>query len=204
MNSGFRYRYLVVTALLFLGSCAEWRKAQEEGEQVQFDIETPDTRKERKRKKEEEPKESVTKDKNSDAILDKYARELGVSRKELKDPKLYAYIDGWIGVPYKFAGNTKDGVDCSGFVNAVFRDVYKISLKRSATEIIGECNEIEKSSLTETDLVFFDISGKNSHIGIYLSNQKFIHASTSKGVMISDLNQTYWQKYWGRAGRIRK
>jgi murein DD-endopeptidase / murein LD-carboxypeptidase len=197
----------VISFVLILGlsSCAEWRKAQDDGDKVEFDVEHIDQRKERKRKKEEEPNRETVKDKDKSGgkILDKYAAELGVNKKELKDPELYSYIDQWIGVPYKFGGNSKDGVDCSGFVNAVFRDVYKITLKRSATEIIGQCKEIQKNELKETDLVFFDISGKNSHIGIYLANQKFVHASTSKGVMISDLNQSYWQKYWGRAGRIR-
>lgn len=136
-------------------------------------------------------------------ILDKYALQIGVKAEDLENGNLYLFIDGWIGVPYKWAGNDKTGIDCSGFVNQVYLNVYKKQLERSAKDIIKECEEIKKEELKEGDLVFFDISGANSHIGVFLVNNKFIHASSSKGVMISDLTQSYWTKYWGRAGRVK-
>ena len=108
-----------------------------------------------------------------------------------------------MGVPYKWAGNDKIGIDCSAFVNQVYLHVYKKQLERSAKDIINECEPIKKEELKEGDLVFFDISGANSHIGVFFENSKFIHASSSKGVIISDLNQSYWIKYWGRAGRVK-
>ncbi|MBX7093797.1 MAG: C40 family peptidase [Flavobacteriales bacterium] len=192
-----------ISSILF-SSCAEWKKAADDENKIEFSVEEGGGRKEKRR-----PKEEVVNNPNngkttavSSSLLEKYAVQLGVDKKSLVFPELYAYIDGWIGVPYKYGGNTKEGVDCSGFVNAVYKDVFKTVLKRSATEIIGQCKEINKSELKESDLVFFDISGKNSHIGIYLQNNRFVHASTSKGVMISDLTQSYWQKAWGRAGRI--
>lgn len=136
-------------------------------------------------------------------IKSKYAAQLGVSESEIGNIYLYEYIDGWIGVPYKWAGNDKTGVDCSGFICAVFKEIYARQLKRSATDIVKECEPVEKENLKEGDLVFFDISSANSHVGIYLANNKFIHASSSKGVMISDLSHTYYIKYWGRGGRVK-
>lgn len=136
-------------------------------------------------------------------IKTKYAAQLGISEREIGNIYLYEYIDGWIGVPYKWAGNDKTGVDCSGFICAVYKDIYAKQLKRSATDIVKECETVEKDELKEGDLVFFDISSANSHVGIYLANNKFIHASSSKGVMISDLSHAYYIKYWGRAGRVK-
>jgi len=136
-------------------------------------------------------------------IKTKYAAQLGISESEIGNIYLYEYIDSWIGVPYKWAGNTKEGVDCSGFICAVYKDIYAKQLKRSATDIVKECGSVEKDELKEGDLVFFDISSANSHVGIYLANNKFIHASSSKGVMISDLTHAYYIKYWGRGGRVK-
>lgn len=201
-----KYLLLVGVALLFLSSCAEWKRAAEEGDRVQFDVEHPDGKREKRRKPEEQSTAHTatnTSGKSNAAVIDKYAGIIGVDKNQLKNSALYEYIDSWMGVPYKYGGNTKDGVDCSGFVNAVYKDVYRQSLKRSATEIILQCNTLDKSELRESDLVFFDISGKNSHVGIYLANNRFVHASTSKGVMISSLTESYWTKNWGRAGRLK-
>lgn len=174
---------------------------KENEERVSFNVENSDQKREKKKHADEKKIEEISK--NSSAYVAKYAVELGVKPEELIAANLYEFIDTWLGTPYKYGGNTKEGIDCSGFVNAVYLSIYKIQLKRSATEIVNQCNIIDKKELKEGDLVFFDISGKNSHIGIYLVNNKFIHASSSKGVMISDLNQTYWIKYWGRAGRFK-
>lgn len=139
----------------------------------------------------------------SSPFVQKYALQMKTTPEKLFNPKLYETIDQWMGVKYKWAGMDRNGVDCSGFANIIYKDVYGYQLKRSAYDIIKDCNEINKADLMEGDFVFFDISSKNSHIGIYLSNNKFIHASTSKGVVISDLNESYWTKYWGRAARIK-
>lgn len=190
--------------MILLSSCQEWRLAKEKEDRVTFDVEENNNsdRKRRDEKKEKEETIKNTGNKNT-VYITKYAAELGVKPDELANEQLYACIDEWIGTPYKYAGNTKEGVDCSGFVNAVYLTVFKVQLQRSATQIIGQCTIISKNELKEGDLVFFDIGGKNSHIGIYLVNDKFVHASSSKGVMISDLNQAYWLKYWGRAGRLK-
>lgn len=125
------------------------------------------------------------------------------SSSALKNEKLYQYIDGWVGVKYKYGGTTKDGVDCSGFVQQVFKSTFNKQLERTATAMVNQCKIVDKRELIEGDLVFFDISGKNSHVGIYLCNNYFIHASTSKGVVLSDLRMDYYVKNWGRGGRVK-
>lgn len=207
------HRPKLFTALLitlFLTSCEtlrKWEQEKENEESISFEMEEGRTnRKDRSKEKspeKEKPKEKESPAKVNSNLVERYAKELGVESKDLKNPILYEYIDGWIGVPYKYAGNDKKGVDCSGFVNAVYLDVYKKTLPRSALDIVRECEEVKKDELREGDMVFFDISGRNSHVGIYLVNGKFVHASTSKGVIISDLQQSYYLKYWGRAGRLK-
>lgn len=177
------FLFLTLLGVLLLSACHNKKKITE------------------KEDKKEEKKENVNAEYK--LYMEKYALQMGVKAEDLSNGYLYQFIDGWIGVPYKWAGNDKNGVDCSGFVNQVFLNVYKKQLERSAKDIINECDVIDKDDLKEGDLVFFDISGANSHIGVYLINNKFVHASSSKGVMISDLTQTYWTKYWGRAGRVK-
>ncbi len=133
-------------------------------------------------------------------------KELGNEKKELKDThvkkSLRQEIDAWLGVPYRYGGNDKGGVDCSGFVNAIYLSVYHVKLPRTSKDIYKACRKIEDKELKEGDFVFFDYEGKGvSHVGIYLSDGKYAHASTSKGVLISDLNNLYARKKYVGAGR---
>lgn len=112
-------------------------------------------------------------------------------------------IETWLNVPYKFGGNDKKGVDCSGFVNAIYLSVYKIKLPRTTKEIFLKSKSIEKEKLAEGNLVFFDIEGKGvSHVGIYLEKNNFVHASSSKGVVISSLDNVYYANRFLRGGKI--
>jgi len=139
---------------------------------------------------------------NNDALKSKYARSLGVQPKDITNIALYQFIDEWYGVPYKYSGTTKSGADCSGFIGQLYAQVYRKSLPRTTGEIDKACSKVSKSSLKEGDLVFFDINKKkSSHIGLYLQNDKFVHASTSKGVIISDLSNPYYQKTFSKGGR---
>ena len=119
--------------------------------------------------------------------------------------RLYEEIDGWIGVPYEYGGNSKNGVDCSGFVVNVYGTVYGVKLQRSSELIYKKnCQNIKKSKLEEGDLVFFK-SGKKkkiNHVGIYLKNNKFAHASSSRGVIISSLEEDYYKRNFMQAGRV--
>lgn len=121
--------------------------------------------------------------------------------------KLYLEAAEWIGVPYRYGGNNKQGIDCSGLTSQLYKKVYHKKLERSSEEQHDKnCRKIAKSNLKEGDLVFFS-AGKTrkkvSHVGIYLKDNKFIHASTQQGVIISNLNEDYYRKYWLSAGRIR-
>eukprot|EP00456_Euglypha_rotunda_P080947 TRINITY_DN78759_c0_g1_i1.p1 TRINITY_DN78759_c0_g1~~TRINITY_DN78759_c0_g1_i1.p1 ORF type:complete len:114 (+),score=7.57 TRINITY_DN78759_c0_g1_i1:198-539(+) len=102
-------------------------------------------------------------------------------------------------------GATEDCIDCSAFTQIILRDVYQLSLPRTSQEQYALAEKVELEDLREGDLVFFNTGGKDvSHVGIYLLNNKFVHAATSGGVMISDLNEKYWQPKFRGAGRIRK
>lgn len=136
-------------------------------------------------------------------IQEKYADMLNVSKSDIKNVKLYAFIDEWTGVPYKYGGLSKKGVDCSGFCNLLYQEVYHRELPRSTKDIEKQLNKVKKSKLEEGHLVFFNIEGKkNAHVGVYLQNNKFVHASTSKGVIISSLENPYYKKAYNKGGKI--
>lgn len=137
------------------------------------------------------------------AVQTKYAEILKVTPKEIDNLPLYHFIDHWIGVKYKFGGTTKDGVDCSGFANILYKEVYKKVLPRSSQDIAKELKTISKTNLSEGNILIFDIENKkNSHVGIYLKNNKFVHSSTSNGVIISSLEHPYYQKAFSKAGQL--
>lgn len=118
-------------------------------------------------------------------------------------PSLFRFINDWIGTPYKVGGMSKAGIDCSGFAFTLFITVYDIELPRTAYEQRRFCNSVvEKPDLQEGDLVFFNTRGGTSHVGCYLGNNKFVHAATTGGVMISDLNEAYWRNRYLGAGRV--
>ena len=111
--------------------------------------------------------------------------------------RLYSQHKLWQGTRYKLGGLSKKGVDCSGFVLLTFKEQLGITLPRTTREQAKKGTTISRSQLKAGDLVFFKTSIKVRHVGIYIEDEKFLHASTSKGVMISDLNNSYWRKaYW--------
>lgn len=119
---------------------------------------------------------------------------------------LYVESSKWLGVPYRYGGTSKRGTDCSGLTYAIYKKVYHKKLQRSSEEQRTEdCRKVTKRNLQEGDLVFFHNGRKKkkaSHVGIYLKNGKFIHASTSQGVIVSQLDEPYYQKCWMQGGRI--
>lgn len=133
----------------------------------------------------------------------KYAEKLQVPQSKITNIVLYEFIDEWYGTKYKYGGVTKAGVDCSGFCNVLYNKVYKKELPRSTKDIVKIVNKVSQPKLKEGDLVFFNISGKkNSHVGLYLINDYFVHASTSKGVIISNLTNPYYKKAFSKGGSL--
>lgn len=136
-------------------------------------------------------------------VRERYAALLNVSEKDIRNEKLYKFIDSWMGVPHRSGGMDKNGVDCSGFTTLLEEEIYNRSVPRTARQMAESVKRKYEDQLEEGDLVFFDFSGqKFSHVGVYLANNKFVHASTSKGVIISDLKDPWYYKYFSRAGSV--
>ena len=130
---------------------------------------------------------------------------LGVDIRLEDNHKLYIEAAKWIGVPYRTGNDSKRGTDCSGLTCQLYKEVYRTKLSRSTDEQKKESSKISKRNLREGDLVFFSSERsrkKVAHVGIYLKNGKFIHASTSQGVIVSRLDEPYYTKHWLSGGRI--
>jgi lipoprotein Spr len=133
----------------------------------------------------------------------KYATLIGIPESDLKNKKLVHFLDDWYGVPYKYGAADKHGIDCSHLTCKILGDVYNKKVAGTAGDMEKMSEHIKENKLKEGDLVFFKIeSAKVSHVGVYLANNHFIHASSRRGVMISDLNEAYFKKYYYSAGRI--
>ena len=128
---------------------------------------------------------------------------LGIERSPDDNEQLYDAIEAWMGTPYKYGGTTKEGVDCSAFVGHIYQEVYQRRLHRVANDMQQNATLITKSELREGDIVFFTNSkGRVSHVGIYLKDGLFVHSSTSRGVIISRLDDSYWSKHFYKGGRV--
>jgi cell wall-associated NlpC family hydrolase len=133
----------------------------------------------------------------------KYAVLMNTEVEALPSKQLLESVDEWYGVRYRTGGNTKNGVDCSGFTVAVYSAVFGIMLPRVSREQYRISRKISTTELQQGDLVFFNTNGRGvSHVGVYLGNNKFIHASVSRGVMVNDLFEPYYLKRYIGAGRI--
>lgn len=114
---------------------------------------------------------------------------------------LYHFIDEWIGSPHKLGGTLKNGIDCSGFIQILYAQIYQKTLPRSSRDMAKIVKRKYDSQLKEGDLVFFSFGrNKIDHVGVYLHNNKFVHVSTKKGVIISDLKDPWYAKYIARLG----
>lgn len=118
--------------------------------------------------------------------------------------ELYDTIVNWLGTPYRFAGNGEHGIDCSGLVHLLCSRVYGFNPgARNSGELYQRVEKIDPDELREGDLLFFRIYKRRiSHVAMYLGNGKFVHSSTSRGVIISDLNEAYYRKHFAGAGRF--
>lgn len=131
---------------------------------------------------------------------------LGVDINLEDNHKLYLEAADWIGAPYRGGGDSKKGTDCSGLVYQIYKKVYSIQVPRNSEELKDKSYKVAKRNLKEGDLVFFSSSRsrkKVAHVGIYLKNGRFIHSSTSRGVIVSRLGEDYYSRHWISGGRMR-
>lgn len=117
--------------------------------------------------------------------------------------KILTHYDKWEGVSYKLGGNSRKGIDCSAYMQRIFEDEFSLRLPRNAREQAKQGARITKDSLTTGDLVFFKTSRQTSHVGVYIGEGKFVHASSSLGVTISNLDNKYWGSRYEQARRIK-
>lgn len=132
-------------------------------------------------------------------------KDIDIASMTKAEKSLVNEATAWLGTPYKYGGNTRKGVDCSGFVYHVFRNSLDISLPRNSGKQHDYCRKISKKDLSTGDLVFFATtkgSKKVSHVGLYVGDGKMIHASTSRGVVCQNLSDDYYTRTFVGAGRI--
>ena len=116
--------------------------------------------------------------------------------------KIYNEFAKWKGTPYKFGGTSKKGIDCSSFVQNVYGNGLNYSIPRSTYEQLKIGQKVSINNLKPGDLIFFQTSKNQRHVGVYINSDKFAHASSSKGVMISSINNSYWKSKYRESRRI--
>ena len=193
MKKVFRTALLLIT--LSLTACKSWQKSspssQANGPKIEHELLKGESKRGSRQKGERKAK-------GRDG-----QRPSALSEKEEKE--LMSFIKDWYGAPHKMGGTTKSGVDCSGFVIVAYREVFKKSFKgRRAEDIFDELAIVKWENLQFGDLVFFKVKGRRiDHVGIYVGDGDFVHTSSSRGVMISALNNPYWSKRYFNAGRAK-
>ncbi len=133
-----------------------------------------------------------------------YSQRLGMPLTGRENAALIREVSNWMGVPFRLGGSTRSGADCSGFIWAVYRNVYNENLPRTTEAMVNETRRVRRRNLREGDLVFFRLRRRKiSHAGIYLGNGYFAHATTSRGVMVNSLDEPYYRRRFSRGGRVR-
>ena len=141
-------------------------------------------------------------DEQESLAKDYLSQIMGVALSATSNMKLFHFVYDWIGTPYRFGGSSKKGIDCSAFTKELYSEVFNLDIRRSSRDIFSMVSPVGKDELKEGDLVFFKIHSRRiSHVGIYLGNNRFAHASL-KGVAISSLDDPYYSRYFYRGGRM--
>lgn len=139
-----------------------------------------------------------------DPLQIKFAILTNIPVEDLTNLRLLVFMDQWYGVPYHYGGSNKDGIDCSAFASLLLSSVYNVNqLPRISSDQYHITRRVPKKDLREGDLVFFHTFGKGhrvTHVGVYLYNNRFIHASIA-GVQISNLGEGYYLHHYVGAGR---
>lgn len=210
MRNSILYILLAAMATATMAGCKSTRAATEVAQNADGDAAIERGRgKKQQGKKQQGKKQQGLKDDRAEkpgGSLAKACSKLGVSAKGVKNQNLYIVSASWLGTRYKYGGMSRSGVDCSGFTSLIYKSVYKKNLTHNSAAMLTECKKrIKKGELREGDLVFFRTDGKRSktpnHVGIYLKENKFVHASTSKGVVVSNMTDNYYVSNFIAAGR---
>lgn len=142
-------------------------------------------------------------------LMNKYGNNTGENSPLIdqsnQQERVIMEIVKYMNTPYKFGGNSINGIDCSAFTQTVYRDALAVSIYRSAKEQFTQGEVVnEKTELKFGDLVFFNTRRRvrPGHVGIYIGDNLFAHASTKKGVTISSLDHTYYAARYMGARRI--
>ncbi len=139
------------------------------------------------------------------ATVDSFYQTKTIDLRKCDNPALYFEVFRWMNTRYCYGGNSEKGIDCSHFVNTIYQKIYGDTLNSSSASIYTQCKP-KKGGLEEAvegDLIFFRIQKKRiSHVGVYLQHGKFAHASTQSGVIISDINEAYYKRYFYKIARF--
>ncbi len=204
----FRKFSLLALLLIVLSSCGSLR---EHIRQRQLETHGPPRKikdyQEHETTKQEKPDKN-NKDEiyaeNTNNTIAKYSKKWDVSLPKNADEQFLHEIDSWLGVPYVYGGESKKGTDCSGMIQTIYKKIYNISLQRSARGMQEDVSFIPLHKAKIGDILFFKINFKTvGHVALYLGDRRFIHATVSRGVMISCLDELYYSKRYYKCGRIK-
>lgn len=182
----YRILFLLITSILFMSSCGMLKRGTvpwEEGSVAESGVSGTQS--------------------NPPTAISAAVMSPGLNRSERKMKKSLdlAYKD-WKGVPYILGGTGYGGVDCSSFMQIVFEDYFQVKLPRNTRQQMKEGKSVRKNRIQMGDLVFFKTGRNLYHVGVMVDENRFLHASTSSGVMISELSQSYWQRNYLTTRRV--
>lgn len=140
-------------------------------------------------------------DNNPDANISTPAGESSSKISEFREYLQLAYQD-WRGIPYVLGGTDYNGIDCSAFMQVVFEDYLMHIIPRTTSEQLQAGKPISKNEVRTADLVFFKTGRRTFHVGVMINESEFLHASTTEGVKVSELNDSYWQQRYYTSRRI--
>ncbi len=142
----------------------------------------------------------------TDPLIRKYAEMIDQDVHDINNYPLYKFVDAWYGVKYRLGGEDRQGIDCSALSRALYDSIYGYGLARTSKQQHRQCERIKHAKdAEEGDLIFFRMNRfRISHVGVYLANGYFLHASKSQGVMISNLSSKYWHRRYAGCGRVER
>jgi lipoprotein Spr len=133
-----------------------------------------------------------------------YSQAFGYKVSAVNNKRLFDCVDMWLGTKYKYAGANEDGIDCSRFAITIYNYALGQQIDGTSDELFHKCELNKTYTAAQGDLIFFRVGRKRiSHVGVYMGDNKFAHASTSQGIIISDLNEPYWKNRFAGFGVIK-